>query len=240
MRSAAALLVLSCLALTGCQSTRSTEIGAAAPVLDVAREPTMPELRLELLELRERDQEARAALMAGMREVTAKADEQGRIRIPDEQMPMLRAVSDIDAESTAFLRQMIIEHGWPTYDMVGKDGADAAWILAQHADADPALQTIILELMEPLVEEGQATPHLFAMLTDRVLTGKGEPQLYGTQFSEDENGVNRPLPVADVDGLNERRASVGLGTIEAYAERIAESYGGEASPEPLPSPGDGG
>src|ERR1044072_3080139 len=42
-----------------------------------------------------------------------------------------------DTERTARLKEIIDEHGWPTYALVGKKGEDAAWVLAQHADLDP-------------------------------------------------------------------------------------------------------
>lgn len=38
---------------------------------------------------------------------------------------------------------------------VGQDGADAAWLLVQHADKAPAFQRSVSEAMEPLVGTGQ-------------------------------------------------------------------------------------
>lgn len=35
---------------------------------------------------------------------------------------------------------MLDEHGWPTQDLVGEQASSAAWLLAQHADFDVALQ----------------------------------------------------------------------------------------------------
>jgi hypothetical protein len=55
-----------------------------------------------------------------------------------------------------------------------------------------------------------------AYLTDRVKVNKKEPQVYGTQF-QFENGVAKPLPTIDPKNINQRRAAVGLETIQEYA-----------------------
>ena len=49
-------------------------------------------------------------------------------------------LSAVDAVHTARLKAIVAAHGWPTVAQVGQDGADAAWLLAQHADKDPAFQ----------------------------------------------------------------------------------------------------
>src|SRR6202008_822125 len=61
-----------------------------------------PELRDELLEMMDADQAERTG------EVGANND----------------------AERTARLGEIIDEHGWPTFELVGRDGATAAWVIA--------------------------------------------------------------------------------------------------------------
>jgi hypothetical protein len=232
-RLIAAPLLLAALAGCSASPTDATEPGqhvATAPAAPA--EPTHPELRAALLDLRERDQAARKAMI----DLISKQETQpgGGFQIDAEDYHIMQAVHEIDAESTAFLKETIDAHGWPTFDMVGEDGAGAAWLLAQHADADPDFQARVLALMEPLVDEGQARPLHFAMLTDRVLRARGEPQVYGTQFTADENGVQRPAPTVDWTTIDQRRASVGLAPMAEYAETMRETYGGEVSTEPMP------
>jgi hypothetical protein len=50
------------------------------------------------------------------------------------------AMRDADGENLPWLKGVIAAHGWPGASLVGTDGAHAAWLLAQHADADPAFQ----------------------------------------------------------------------------------------------------
>ena len=232
MRTTTVLLLAAALTAAGCQSTDPAEATLETTEAIAPAEPTHPDLRAALLDLRERDQAARGAMIELLQRSPQRNG--GQFQIRDEDKPIMAAVGEIDAESTAYLQGMIAEHGWPTFDMVGEDGASAAWILAQHADRTPELQARVLELMEPLVEADQAHGHEFALLTDRVRNGRGEPQIYGTQFTYDEDGVQRPGPTIDWETVDERRAKVGLPPIAEYAEIIRETYGGEVSAEPMP------
>ncbi|MEM7754652.1 MAG: DUF6624 domain-containing protein [Planctomycetota bacterium] len=231
MRTTTIVLLLAALAAAGYQSPDTAEPNHDTPQQLASAELTHPELRAALLDLRERDQAARGAMVELMR--ATPPEPSGGFRFADEDLPIIEAVGEIDVESTAFLKQTIADHGWPTFDMVGEDGAGAAWILAQHADADPEFQAQVLALMEPLVEAGQAHADDFALLTDRVLRARGEPQVYGTQFAWDVNGVQRPGPTIDWGTVDERRAKVGLPTIAEYVEIMRATYGGEVSAEPM-------
>ena len=60
-----------------------------------------------------------------------------------------------------------------------------------------------------------------ALLIDRIRVRNGEPQLYGSQLHWDESaGAPIFFPIEDPANVNARRAEVGLGPIEEYAERI--------------------
>ncbi|MDQ1024819.1 hypothetical protein QF035_002401 [Streptomyces umbrinus] len=127
----------------------------------------------------------------------------------------------IDAENTAWLERVIVEHGWPGISIVGELGAEEAWLLAQHADLSPAFQRRALELMKTAVVAGEASARRLAYLTDRVLVAAGEPQMYGTQYTNDPDDSNlRRQPVADPERLDERRAAVGLEPAAEYDRRM--------------------
>jgi hypothetical protein len=49
----------------------------------------------------------------------------------------------------------------------------AAWLLVQHADHDPAFQRVCLELLGGAVRAGEADVRHHAYLTDRVLLAEG-------------------------------------------------------------------
>jgi hypothetical protein len=169
-------------------------------------EPTRPALRRELLLMRDRDQELRAAAMAGG-DSTANA-----------------AVMHIDAANLQRLKHIVAQDGFPNRSMVGDDGVAAAWVLTQHADSDPVFQSRVLKILAARVRHHAFDPVEVAMLTDRVLIHQGKPQLYGTQFGNDGSGL-RPGKMEDPAHVDRRRASVGLGPLAEYSCVIRAVYG---------------
>jgi hypothetical protein len=153
-------------------------------------------LRAELLRRVEVDQVARKAL-----------DVDGMLEADGENLPWLKGV--------------VAEHGWPGASLVGTDGAHAAWLLAQHADADPAFQRHCLGLLAAAVEAGEATPVDQAFLTDRVLLAEGKQQEYGTQLTS-RGGKWVPNNLRDPDGVDQRREAAGM---EPLAERLRRFVG---------------
>jgi hypothetical protein len=130
-----------------------------------------------------------------------------------------------DEQRTDRLREIVDEHGWPTYDLVGEEGEDAAWLIAQHSDLDPDFQAEALELLRAAVAEGQASPGNLAYLEDRVRAGRGEPQLYGTQTGCTRQGTPAQPEIEDPAGLDERREAAGLPPYERYLRTMTRVCG---------------
>lgn len=130
----------------------------------------------------------------------------------------------IDTDNRSWLARIVDEQGWPLLSVVGKDGALAAWLLAQHADQDPAFQRQCLDLLTSAVQAGEASPDHLAYLTDRVLLAEGLPQEYGTQIAARPQGWV-PRPLRDPDTVDERRAAVGLPPLVKYLESFLDSFG---------------
>jgi LSD1 subclass zinc finger protein len=160
-----------------------------------------PELRSELLRRAEKDQAARGG--------------------PE---PDTETMASVDAENLAWLRDLVAEVGWPGRSTVGEDGAHAAWLLAQHADQDPAFQRSCLDLMTEAVERGEATLGELAYLTDRVFLAEEKPQEYGIQMTGREEGWV-PRNLRDPETVDERRAAMSLGPLHENVALIARQYG---------------
>lgn len=159
------------------------------------RHPGDPELRRELLDRRDRDQDARHAYAA--------AERGERDWSP---------VAAVDADNVAFLAPLLERHGWLGSDLVGVDGAHACWLLVQHASPDQ--QDTWLPLMERAVAGGTASARDLAYLRDRVNTHHDQPQVHGTQHTGYGGGPVRLWPVTDPDTLNQRREAIGLPPID--------------------------
>ena len=153
------------------------------------------------------------------------ADQEARQALDTE------AMAAADVENLPWLRRVITDVGWPGKSLVGEDGAQAAWLLVQHADRDAAFQRQCLDLLTAAVERGEATAVQQAYLTDRVLLHEGQPQEYGTQAIA-RDGRFEARNLRDPDHVDERRASVGLGPLAGYLARMAEQH----TPEPMRVP----
>lgn len=124
--------------------------------------------------------------------------------------------------NTERLKQIIAEYGWPGYSLVESPGAQAAWLIAQHADHDRTFQKQVLALLEVAVQQHEADVQHWAYLTDRVRVGEGLPQLYGTQFFGDFRHYPPILgqESQETQTLDARRLAVGLPPLQDYLAQM--------------------
>jgi hypothetical protein len=171
-----------------------------------------PGLRDELLAMAAADQDARQRLDCHPR------PSQG---MSEQEFTAAEQIRAVDATNTARMKAIVQACGWPGRSLVGDDGAQAAWLLVQHADRDPAFQRLCLELLNGAVRAGEADARHHAYLTDRVLLAEGGQQLYGTQLLV-ADGRWQLRPLADPDRVDDRRRQVGLEPLADYHRRFEE------------------
>jgi hypothetical protein len=162
-----------------------------------------PGLRKELLAMRDADQAVRFAWIA------------------DKTAAKLDAMTALDHQDSERMRAIVATYGWPGSSLVGDDAANAAWLLVQHADKDPALQKDALAKMAPLVETEDVSPTDYGYLWDRVAVAEHRPQRYGTQFDTNRE----PQPIEDEAHVDERRAAIGLPSMAEYRQQMRKLYG---------------
>lgn len=163
---------------------------SCVPLLVLCAEPINPALRAKLLELREQDQRYR---QPGM----------------DLNSPQLARA---DAENREALRKIIADYGWPTSDIAGLDGAQAAFLIVQHSNQEPAFQKAMLHLLQRLAAEGKVPAEQVAYLHDRL----SKPQKYGTQGGCNDQGTFVPREIEDPANVDSRRAAMGMGPLAEY------------------------
>ena len=140
-------------------------------------------------------------------------------------VPRMEAVH---VRNAARLRALISEYGWPAEDIAGKDGAEAAWLVAQHAIGEPEFQRQVLRLLQDCAAAGRTPAWHAAFLEDRIAMYEGRPQRFGSQWLDDpRDGRVRPWKLADPEHVNDLRASVGLAPLHPIPElgpEIAEEH----------------
>jgi len=161
------------------------------------------ELQRELVAMRAEDLRVREELM--------RSGELGGSYVP--------RMEAVHRKNAARLRELIEQHGWPAEDIAGKDGAEAAWLITQHAIGEPTFQQQALKLLQGCIAAGRAPSWQAAYLEDRIAMYEGRPQQFGTQWMDDpRDGRLRPWTLAEPARVDELRAKVGLEALRPIPE----------------------
>ncbi len=144
---------------------------------------------------------------------------------PAEEDSLGRRMRDVDSANLVKLKWLIDTLGFPLWDRVcsyGSGSADA-WLVAQHMH--PWFQYGYVKQLRQAVADTNADPSNLAYLEDRLRTGRGLPQLYGTQFTStgENNRIVWQCPVADIKNVNIRRGQMLMPPLEDYIEGYLKS-----------------
>jgi hypothetical protein len=180
-------------------------------------EISYPGLAKELIKRRAADQKGRIKYM--------KQIKKGKRDTPKFKK-FVEGLVATDKENTNRMREIVAQIGWPTFDKVGGQASNAAWIIVQHADRQPDFQAQCLLLMKEAYEAKQVTPFTYAFLYDRVQKSRGERQLYATQ------PIDHPLTgersfggIVDEANIQARRDKLDFSrTVVDYASSMNFSY----------------
>lgn len=156
-------------------------------------------LRRELLAMREDDQTTRERL--------AKTGE-----LFDGYNAEMEAVHLKNAKR---LEELIDEHGWLGISKVGADGADAAWLIVQHAISLPEFSRKVLKMLKDAEKTGDVPPRYAAYLADRIAFLENRPQKFGTQADWNEKGEMEIWMLEDEESVDKYRAEVNLKPLES-------------------------
>jgi hypothetical protein len=188
----------------------------------VVREPA---LREELLEMEKEDLDIRSSVI---KEFAAKGIPFGGSKpITDPAlvkafMERTRKMNEVDKKHRLRLKEIVKKYGWPGKSLVGKDGAHAAWLLAQHSERDLAFQKRCLKLMKA-APKGEVEGQDIAYLTDCLLIAQKKKQLYGTQLQV-TGGTFKPRPIEDEANVDRRRAAMGMSSLAEYLDIARAEY----------------
>lgn len=126
-----------------------------------------------------------------------------------------KKISKTDSSNLVVVEQVLEEYGWLSSEEIGHTANSTLFLVIQHSNHET--QEKYLPMMRQAVKDGKANSEGLALLEDRVGLGNGELQVYGSQLGTDpETGELYVSPLIDPENVNERRAKVGLGSIEEY------------------------
>ena len=163
-----------------------------------AQEVTHPSLQQDLLALKKLDQDALIEKKLSQEELLS-----------------------LQTANTVKLKNLVHQYGWPSISKVGKDAAQGAWLLVQHADNDRAWQRQALMMMEQLVVSGDIDKSNIAYLRDRLSMAENQTQLYGSQGRCVEKNLWQPFTIIDSGKVEIRRSEMNMTTLPEYVSRAS-------------------
>lgn len=120
----------------------------------------------------------------------------------------------VDADNTAYLKELVREVGWIDPGRFGDEAADAAFLIVQHSGDLPLMLAALPQL------EAQERLQEYALLYDRLQIRRGLPQRYGTQIGWAEDRSKGLLPIETLEGIEATRAELGLEPLDDYLARF--------------------
>lgn len=151
----------------------------------------------------------------------------------DEMKAHWKIINEKDSINLIKVMKILDERGWLGADVIGNQGNSTLFLVIQHSDIET--QEKYLPMMREAVSKENARASSLALLEDRVALRKGEKQIYGSQVGRDqETGEYYVLPLIDPDNVDQRRAEVGLGTIQDYISNWGMTWDVEEYKKKLP------
>ena len=124
--------------------------------------------------------------------------------------------AETDSINELKAKAIIKKYGYPGYNLVGESSNDF-WAIVQHCDDDVPFQEHVLVLLKNEVDKNNASKENYALLTDRVLVGKNQKQIYGTQVRTDpKTHKAAPFPLKYPKEVNKLRKQMGMEPLEKY------------------------
>lgn len=139
-------------------------------------------------------------------------------KAPHWYYPIGKMKEEIGRGNFAKMEQLIAKNGWPTYSTVGKLAADGPLLVINHHPKEEIRIKYLSKIKEACLQQ-QGSCMEYAKIQDRILVNTGKPQLYGMQFQYNENRKLVPFPVKDPEYVNQRRAAIGLVSLQQYLKR---------------------
>jgi len=125
-------------------------------------------------------------------------------------------------KNTNDLCAIVKQYGWPTRDLVGDEGARAAFFLLRNSSTSE-LQRDLLPVIIAAVKKGEITKAAFATYIDRLRLNAGLKQIFGTQATI-LNDFLVLFPITDESHVDARRKQYDLPPLREYLRGLEKLY----------------
>jgi hypothetical protein len=126
-----------------------------------------------------------------------------------------KVMAKADSTNVVEIVRILDNRGWLGSDVIGSQGNKTLYLVVQHSDLKT--QERYLPMMRKAVKKSNARARDLAFLEDRVASGQGKKQIYGTQMGRNkETGEYFVKSLIDPDNVDRRREKIGLGTLANY------------------------
>ena len=169
-------------------------------------------LAAQLAAIYKDDQQYRVAAIAAAKKYGAYSPQ-------DNDLMQKQEAADI--ANLAKVEKILATYGYPGKSMVGAQ-SKVVFMVVQHNDQQA--QEKYLPLFMKAAKKGELDRSLLPLMIDRVRTGKGQPQLYGTQLHERKGGGVQIQTIEDEVNVNVRRKAAGLPPLEEYYKQWGIKY----------------
>jgi len=138
------------------------------------------------------------------------------------------SLKNTDSLNLIRVEQIIKEYGWPTYSMIGKVAADAAFLIIQHSNIQ--IQKKYLDQLLDVAKKKEASSESVALLQDRIMSNEFHYQIYGTQVFQTKDPATGKLskytyfPIKDEENVDKRRKEMGLIPLKDYFKMFGIDY----------------
>jgi TonB family protein len=139
--------------------------------------------------------------------------------------------SAIDIANLAKVDKIISTYGYPGKSMVGAKHQSTVFLVIQHNDQDA--QEKYLPILTAAANKGELRASSLAILIDRIKTGRGEKQVYGSQLHETKEGV-KIYPIEDEANVDKRRVKIGMPPLAVYLKQWNINYHIPTAAKPNP------
>ena len=135
-----------------------------------------------------------------------------------------KGLNYIDNYNTSRLKEIVLEYGFPTGKLIGKDAMSGVFFIIQHSN-ELDWQKANFPKIKSAVSNGYLEGQKYAMLYDRIQMNSGLKQKYGTQLDKIDETTYRLYDLENEQELDRRRMEIGLFPFSMYKQIYKEEFG---------------